>query len=236
MVDLAIPLGTGSRSGNDELKILLRSIEKNGIGIRNILVVTDRVPDWLTGVKIIPLGDTYEKNKDGNIIRKILAAAVSEGISEEFAWSSDDLALLKPFDFETMPPIYNSRGKERFPVDGTLWQRRVRRTFEFLESRNLNLPHNYESHTPHRYPARKLARAMRNVDYTSGTGYSINTLFHGLLGITGGFDQTLFKETCEKNSGWKLDKVLVGYNDTAFLHGLREELFRRFPEKSKYER
>ena len=29
MIDLAIPLGSGSRSGNDELKILLRSIEKN---------------------------------------------------------------------------------------------------------------------------------------------------------------------------------------------------------------
>jgi len=236
MIDLAIPLGTGSKSGNDELKIFLRSIEKYGTGIRNILVVTDHVPDWLTGVQIVPMGDAYEKNKDGNIIRKVLATAVSEGISEEFAWSSDDIALLKPFDFETMPPIYNARGKDRFPADGSIWQRRVRRTFEFLESRNLTLAHNYESHTPHRYPARKLVRAMREIDYAADIGYSINTLFHGLLGMTGGFDQRLFKETCEKNSGWKLDKPLIGYNDTAFLGGLRKVLFKLFPDKSKYER
>lgn len=236
MIDLVIPLGTGSKSGNDELKLFLRSIEKNGTGIRNILVVTDHVPDWLTGVQIVPQGDIYEKNKDGNIIRKILAAAVSEGISDEFAWSSDDIALLKPFDFKTMPPIYNARGKDRFPADGSIWQRRVRRTFEFLESRNLTLAHNYESHTPHRYPTRKLVRTMREIDYAADIGYSINTLFHGLLGMTGGFDQSLFKETCEKDSGWKMDRTLIGYNDTAFLGGLREELFKRFPGKSKYER
>lgn len=236
MIDLVIPLGTWSKSGNDELKILLRSIEKNGTGIRNILVVTDHVPDWLTGVRIVLLGDVYEKNKDGNIIRKILAAAVSEGISEEFAWSSDDLALLKPFDFETIPPIYNVRGKDSFPADGTIWQRRVRKTLEFLENRNLTLAHNYESHVPHRYPVRKQVRAMRNVDYAADIGYSVNTLFHGLLGMTGGFDQRLFKETCEKDSGWKLDKTLVGYNDAAFLGGLRKVLFKLFPEKSRYER
>ena len=71
MIDLVIPLGTGSKSGNDELKLFLRSIEKNGTGIRNILVVTDHVPDWLTGVQIVPQGDIYEKNKDGNIIHTI---------------------------------------------------------------------------------------------------------------------------------------------------------------------
>ncbi len=64
----------------------------------------------------------------------------------------------------------------------------------------------------------------------------MNTLLHGLLGITGGFDQKIFKETCERESGWRLDRTLAGYNDAAFLGGLREELFRRFPHKSKYER
>ena len=236
MVDLIIPLGNGSKSDNDELKILLRSVERNGVGVRNVIVVTDAPPTWLTGVRIVDQGDPLPKTKDGNILGKMLAAITSDGVSDEFAWSSDDCALLKPFDFATLPPTYNGRGKEDFPADGSIWQRRVRRTFELLESRGLALAHNYESHMPHRYPTRKVIRALRNVDFRSGIGYSTNTLIHGLLGITGGFDQKIFKETCERESGWRLEKTVVGYNDAAFLHGLREELFRRFPGKSKYER
>ena len=236
MVDLIIPLGIGSKSDNDELKILLRSIEKNGVGVRDVIVVTDAPPPWLTGVRIVDQGDPLIRNKDGNILGKVLAAITADGVTDEFAWSSDDCVLLKPFDFATVPPTWNHRGKEDFPADGTIWQRRVRRTFEMLESRGVTLPHNYESHMPHRYPTRKVIRALRNVDFKSDIGYSINTLLHGLLGITGGFDQKIFKETCERESGWRLEKTVVGYNDRAFLNGLREELFRRFPGKSKYER
>ena len=236
MVDLVIPLGTGSKSGDDELKILLRSVERNGVGVRDVIVVTDAVPKWLTGVRIVPQGDPLRKNKDGNLLGKMLAAITADGVTDEFAWSSDDCALLMPFDFAAVPPTYNGRGKEAFPVDGTIWQRRVRRTFEMLESRGLALAHNYESHMPHRYPTRKVIRALQNVDFKSDIGYSIHTLLHGLLGVTGGFDQKIFKETCERESGWRLEKTVVGYNDAAFLHGLREELFRRFPGKSKYER
>ena len=104
MVDLIIPLGNGSKSGNDELKILLRSVERNGLGVRNVIVVTDAPPKWLTGVRIVDQGDPLPKNKDGNILGKMLAAITSDGISDEFAWSSDDCALLKPFDFATLPP------------------------------------------------------------------------------------------------------------------------------------
>ena len=236
MVDLIIPLGNGSKSGNDELKILLRSVERTGAGVRDVIVVTDSPPEWLTGARIVRQGDPLQRNKDGNLIGKMLAAITGENVTDEFAWSSDDCVLLKPFDFATVPPTYNSRGKNDFPADGTIWQRRVRRTFELLESRGLTLAHNFESHMPHRYPTRKVIRALRNIDFRSDIGYSMNTLLHGLLGITGGFDQKLFKETCERESGWKLDRTLAGYNDAAFLGGLREELFRRFPHKSKFER
>jgi hypothetical protein len=147
--------------------------------------------------------------------------------------------LLSEFDFEHLPPIFNGRNKADFPADGSIWQRRVRRTFEYLESRGLQLKHNYESHTPQRYPTRKLLRAMRNVDYQTGIGYTINTLFCGVLGITGGFDQAIFKRTCETESAGKdpkLSRILCGYNDRAFAGGLRTRLFQLFPQKSMYEK
>ena len=228
MVDLIIPLGNGSKSKNDELRLFLRSLEKYGRGIRNVIVVASDPPEWLTGVRMIQMDDPLKHNKDGNIIRKIMAAITRDDITPEFAWSSDDCVLLSEFDFEHLPPIFNGRNKADFPADGSIWQRRVRRTFEYLESRGLQLKHNYESHTPQRYPTRKLLRAMRNVDYQTGIGYTINTLFCGVLGINGGFDQAIFKRTCETESAGKdakLSRILCGYNDRAFSGGLRTRLF-----------
>lgn len=239
MVDFIIPLGSGSKSDNDELRLLLRSLEKHGRGIRNVIVVTTLPPKWLRNVRIVPQGDLLVHNKDGNIIRKILVALTQEDVTPEFVWGSDDCLLLEDFDFETLPPIFNRRCKADFPEDGSIWQRRVRRTFEFLEARGMNLTHNFESHCPHRYPTRKLLRAMRNIDYQDGIGYSINTLFSGLLGITGGFPQNIFKITCETEDAGrdaKLSKMLCGFNDRAFLGSLRERLFKLYPEKSKFEK
>ena len=99
-VDIIIPLGSGSKSNNDELKILLRSLEKNGRNFRNIIVVTDEPPPWLCNVKVIPASDELKHNKDGNIIRKVLTAlTVCYDITPEFILTADDCAVLKETDF-----------------------------------------------------------------------------------------------------------------------------------------
>ena len=236
-VDIIIPLGNGSKSNNDELKILLRSLEKNGRNFRNIIVVTDEPPPWLCNVKVIPVSDELKHNKDGNIIRKVLTAlTVCYDITPEFILTADDCAVLKETDFSLLPPITNARKKSDFPANGSIWQQRVRRTFEFFEKRGFPLMHNYESHTPQRFPSRKILRAMRGVNYESGIGYSVDTLFFGILGVSGGFDQSLFKVSAESAELPKLNRHFVGYNDKSFLGGLRRKLFELFPEKSKYER
>ena len=237
MVDIIIPLGTGSKSDNDELKLLLRSIEKNGCGYRRIIVVATEIPSWLQNVVTLKMDDALRQNKDGNIIRKVLFALTEcYDISPEFVWTCDDCVVLKKTDLSLLPPITNSRKKNDFPADGSIWQRRVRRTFEFFEDKGLQFPHNYESHTPQRFPSRKLLRAMRGVNFESGIGYSINTLFFGLLCVSGGFDQSLFKVSAETAEIPKFNRHFIGYNDKAFYAGLREKLFEMFPDKSKYER
>ena len=74
MVDIIIPLGTGSKSDNDELRLLLRSIEKNGSGYRRIIVVATEIPSWLQNAVTLQMPDSLHQNKDGNIIRKVLFA------------------------------------------------------------------------------------------------------------------------------------------------------------------
>lgn len=235
-VDFVIPLGTGSRRNDDELRLLLRSLELNGMRYRDVIVVATRPPEWLCNARIIQMDDPLAHNKDGNIIRKVLAAAALPDITHEFVWSCDDCVFLKPIDCANLPPIHNDRRKERFPENGSIWQRRVRRTFEFFEAHGVKLDCNFESHTPQRFPTRELLGAMRGVDYSSGIGYSINTLFYGLLGITRGFDQSLFKDTNESIGDARTGKMLCQYNDEAFTTGLRERLFQLFPKPCRYEK
>lgn len=115
MVDLIIPLGNGSKSKNDELRLFLRSLEKYGRGIRNVIVVASDPPEWLTGVKVIQMDDPLKHNKDGNIIRKILAAISSDDITPEFAWSSDDCVLLSVFDLSICLRFLMAEIKQTFP-------------------------------------------------------------------------------------------------------------------------
>lgn len=235
-VDFIVPLGTGSLWHDDELRLLLRSIEKYAIRCRRIIVVASSPPEWLTNVKVILRADTFRHNKDGNIIRKVVAAAKASDISKNFVWSCDDCVLLQPLDLANLPPIQNRRRKEHFPVDGSRWQRRVRRTFELFEARGVKLECNFESHTPQRFPTADLLKVLDGIDYASGIGYSINTLFYGLLGFTRGIDQELLKDTNESRGSALVGKPICGYNDDAFATGLREKLFRLFPNPSKYEK
>jgi len=59
------------------------------------------------------------------------------------------------------------------------------------------LSFNFESHCPFKYPKKELLEVMKGVDYTSDIGYSINTLFCGLLGYKSGYEQRVLKATFE---------------------------------------
>jgi hypothetical protein len=236
MVDIIIPLGIGSKSNDDELRLLLRSIEKNGIGYNKIIIVATKSPNWLQNVELLQYDDILTQNKDGNIINKVLFALKNvSDISNEFVWTCDDCVILQEFDFSAIPPIFNNRSKKDFSEKGNRWQKRIRRTFDFFEERNFPLKHNYESHVPQRFPKNEVLKAIEDIDYQSDIGYGINTLFFGLLGINGGFDQNLFKVTCEKKEMPSLDKMLLGYNDDGFSV-LKNKLFNMFPNKCKYEK
>ena len=238
--DIIIPLGSESKRDNIELKIFLRSIEKNCSGTYGrVFVVTDRLPDWLAGVEHVYAVDDLPHNKDGNIIAKVVRALEASPETETFVWSCDDHVVMRPTDLSALPPIYNNRGKRDFmSPGGNSWQKRVLRTFEFLEGRGVRLTHNYEAHVPQLHRREPLLTLLKDVDYRAGNGYTINTLFYGLCGVTGGVEQGTVKTTCERetDADRPFDRQFVGYNDRAFLRGLCERLLATFPAKSHYER
>ena len=73
MTDILIPLGTGSRHDNLELRYCLRSIEKHLKGVGNIFLVGEK-PDWVQNVIHIPAKDNPNNwNRARNIYDKIMA-------------------------------------------------------------------------------------------------------------------------------------------------------------------
>lgn len=72
MTDILIPLGTGSRHQDFELRMCLRSIEKHLTGYGNIFIVGDK-PDWIQNVIHIPAKDNPNNwNRARNIYDKIM--------------------------------------------------------------------------------------------------------------------------------------------------------------------
>lgn len=239
--DIIIPLGSGSKSDNDELRILLRSLEANAIGLGRIIVVSDCAPSWLdrSRVTVLKMGDAHAHNKDANLIDKTIAA-IREFNLDSFCWFADDNVLMQPLCLSDIPIIRNRRSKSDFADDG-IWHRRVFRTFEWAESLGVHLTHNYETHVPQYFThARDLAARLANVDYQTPPGLSIMTLFRVLLGDVPKLSepQDAWKETYQEDCSGKhipLAKTFVGYNDAGFSTGLRKRLFEAFPARSIYE-
>lgn len=242
-IDWIIPLGTASKAGNDELRLLLRSITRNARGLGRVVVVTDQPPEWLAGVEVVDCGDRYDHNKDGNMIDKVKAALDQLDITGQFVLSCDDTLLMQPLELEKMPIVYNPRGESAFwpGKDGKWprWHRRILRTFWLAEELGCPLPWNLEAHVPQLYEAAPIREQLPGIRYQQGIGYTIFTLFRLLSGGTGeARPQAAVKTTWEaKGAGYAApDKLFAGYNDAAFLNGLREWLFALFPEPCQYEK
>ena len=241
--DIIIPLGSGSKKDNDELRILLRSMETNARNIGRVAIVTDNLPGWLQNVVHVNYGDVFDENKDGNMINKTIAA-INQLQCQEFVLTCDDTVFNQPCDLDDLPILYNARTQDDFGPDFDAkkwkrWHRRMYHTYWLADEMGRPLAHNYETHTPQRYNAWLMQDLLKEVNYRTGVGYGIFTLFRLCEGRQNqGQDQTAYKTTheSEDTASAPMDKLYVGYNDKAFLHGLRKRLLERFPNKSRYER
>lgn len=236
-VDVIIPLGPGSLDKkNDEIRILLRSLEKNCTGLGRVIVVTDCPPEWLDQdtACVLHMGDRHTDNKDANLIEKTLAAIEKYAV-RSFIWAADDNVVMKPLDLRVAPKIYNNRTRASFP-EKRRWHERMRHTFDTFP----RLKCNFDSHTPQPFrDAQKLARSMRGVNFQEDPGMCIMTTFYAAMDeLTGGVDQQDYKLTVESVADISLDitsMLYLGYGDTGFA-SILDKLFNIFSEKSRFEK
>ena len=91
-MDIVIPLGTGSRWQNNELRFALRSIEKYLTGYDKIFIIGE-CPSYLQNIIHIPCPD-FPGRKEYSIFNKIMKAVADERCSDYFVFWNDDIFLI----------------------------------------------------------------------------------------------------------------------------------------------
>ena len=96
-IDIIICLGNGSMNGNDELRLMLRSLERYVEDAGRIFLATHYCPAWIDRDKIIvvDIDDVYLANKDANLHAKTLEVIRQYNVGR-FCWLSDDVVFNKP--------------------------------------------------------------------------------------------------------------------------------------------
>lgn len=229
MIDIVIPLGTGSRLKNVELRFCLRAIEKYLTGYRNVYIVGE-CPTWVQNVKHIPKPDIAGRVPDFNIMEKISVACTDNEVSSDFIMFNDDHFLLKPFDAATFPYYFDgdldTYVKKR-GLDG--YGRRANNTLKTLQT--LNLPRKYfDIHTPIVYNKDQFLKHVTAQDWTKPDGFIIKSLYANSLKIEG----TQMKDNKINRPPQELDLIFSTYPQVKA--SITRFLIEQFPEMSKFEK
>jgi len=109
-LDIIIPLAKDRKSNYYELRMTLRSIEKNLVGYRNIYILGEK-PGWIRNVTHLPIPDVHHR-KAFSIFRKMMTAAKMDEVSQHFISWADDTYLLEPLHTSGIKDWYDSTLKE----------------------------------------------------------------------------------------------------------------------------
>lgn len=182
MIDVVIPLGSGSIWDNNELRYCLRSIEKCLLNYRKIYIIGE-CPDWVRNVIHIPATDNYTHER--NIMEKIKIACAYPEISEDFLFMNDDQFFLDLHTTLSFPSYYSGTIRENI-------LKRHREDEYKAAMRNtemaLNFYHHeskyYDVHYPIIYSKLDFPEIMDRYNWTLND-YVIKSLYCNTKGITG---------------------------------------------------
>jgi hypothetical protein len=177
MSDVLYILGRGSKQNDIELRLSLRSIEKNARNLDRVFIVGN-CPDWVQNVIHIPEEDKCFPFS--NHMRKVYKA-IEGGISENFLLMNDDFFMMKPFDVETYPYFIR---KEMFnDKQGGLYRQMLDNTVEILHKKGINNVLGYHCHVPIIYNSDNflsLKRLWQRYERDS-IGFSVRVVYGNLF-------------------------------------------------------
>ena len=249
--DIVYVLGTGSSWGNNEIRISIRSFAKYFKNLRNIVVVGER-PVFLDEIIHIPYEDKMGINKDARMMLKIKAACQDPRVSENFILCTDDTLLLSAISAEEIngwhdgPINYDSEIDQREHSGSSSkrpseWYQYVKNTG--LELKHRNLPdNNYDrAHAPQPINKKEFLEILSDWNMTSNR-YTISNIYNNSSkifkgeSISGENVKIYFPVSVQQLDEEVKDKICMNYNDAGLDQNLKQWLYAKFSQCSKYER
>lgn len=235
-MDIVIPLGSGSTWDNNELRYALRSIEKNCTGVGQLWIIGER-PDFLINVNHIPFEDT--RNKEANIMHKIMRACNEPQVSDDFFFTNDDIFINTGLDIRTLPAFR----REISLVDAAKrlgsgnYAAAVHNTIKALRERFLPINH-FDGHVPIIYNKQKFIDVMQLYDWNVQNGYVIKSLYCNTLRIPGEVlpDHKVNTALSHEKIYLAFKKPYVSIAEMAITDVMKWFLPLQFPKKSWFEK
>lgn len=235
LIDVVYALGTGSQTGDQELRYSLRSLERFCTGYRRIYII-GVIPAWIRDIY-------HQRYDDGsikaiNILNKITSACRIQDLTDEFLFVNDDHFFLRPTDIPSYPYYHSNADratilKDRAPAD--YYHTIITETMALAPTADY-----YDIHKPIRYNKNTFLDMVRDIDFTaSSRGLLIKSMYCHYAGITGTeCRDTVLRtpHTPEQIRSATTDTDVMSITNTAINSALVSWLADTYPIKSKYER
>lgn len=248
-VDLVVPLGPKTAWGEyEELRYALRSAVCYVSNLRNVYVVGEK-PSWLKKTAHLGFPDLHRRNKDANLIHKVLRACMLPELSQKFIRMSDDQLFLADFSFSGHYYL-KQLGPESFNRSPAKWYRRLRNTWKAIQqvfgkryksAERWNI-YNFDAHIPMVYDKRVFREVVNMYPFVDPPGMCINTLYANhdpspreklpdgvRLGVAGPVSMHNLQQRCKK-------ALFCNYVDRGLTDVFKLFIQEKFPEPCRFER
>lgn len=186
MIDIIYPLKTYTKYRATELKYSLRSVDKYLANVGKVFIITDELPEWITGVEMIFNKDyNGSKYKEYNIACKICSACLDERVSDPFLFMNDDHYLLAEYDATQFPYYYYGIIADRIRArkPGEIYRISCENTERALVKHHRDTKY-FDVHCPIIYK-KSIANMISRFKGWTECGYVIKSLYGNMHNIEG---------------------------------------------------
>lgn len=226
----------GGNRDHEELRYSLRSVEANAPDVTQVWIV-GHVPDWVTGVRELPLDPLPEKF--ANQRQSLTAFANLKGAPRKFYLFNEDHYIIERVD--GVLPVFHLGDAVEYITAPHVWSERntwchaVRNTAEWLNERTGGRCLSYTAHTPVLMDRGKVRDLL--AEYPADRSLDLFLLYNlaGLagVGVDAGNAKVRGGDLAEKQGQ---DMPYLSGNQESFNGELGRMLKDRFPAPSRWEK
>lgn len=242
-MDIVFPLAYyQSCDYNNEIRYCLRSLEKNLKFGFDVVIIGDKLPEFLVNVRFIQVDRWYPTDRTTLItyqnffdtLNKLELVSMSD-VSDKFIYCYDDMILTKPISLDFFDKAISYCRMEEFKEKGRWAQTFYKMAGMFRGRTGIKKIENYETHVPVMFDKETL-RAMfkeynfrkQKIPYSPISMYFNRLRAYPDIRLSEGNDIICYNEVDET-------KIWINYSDRGYQK-IKLWIGQKFPKKSKYEK